>query len=139
MSRFAKFVPSRRWLIVPPNLIGIAVVGVLARSKKPLARLEPTELATQLVVQRVYRQAVPAVATGHGTAKPVRTWSAIAEVGGRIVEMRRNLRSGISIQEGEMLLVIDPTDYELQVRQRKSDRLQAESELEQLRLNETAD
>ncbi|MCO8125402.1 HlyD family efflux transporter periplasmic adaptor subunit [Stieleria sp. TO1_6] len=139
MNRIQNYLPSRRWLILPPILIGVAVVAYLGSSKKPLNRIEPAESAVPLVVRRVARQAIPAVASGHGTASPRRIWSAIAELSGRIVEIHPQLRPGISVQQGETLLVIDPIDYELQVRQRQAELSQAESQLQELKLNQIAD
>ena len=95
MSLLSKLAPSRRLLFLPPLAIGIAVVAILASSSRELSRIEPREIAKPLKVKRVKSELVPAQATGYGTAKPRRLWTAVAEVGGRIVETYHNLKNGL--------------------------------------------
>ena len=132
MSAFSKLIPDRRWLVVPPIVAGVLVVGALARSKKQLPRTESTEQAIPLEVVNVTARPFRPTAIGYGTARPKNIWTAIAEVGGRVIEIHPRLRSGNEVAEGDVLLRIDPADYELRVLQRQSDLSQAEAQLEQL-------
>ncbi len=119
--------------------MGIIVVGYLASSKRELHRTTTQETAKPLKVVEVNRQNVSAEATGFGTVKPRRLWSAVAEVDGRIEKVHPNLRSGVAIKQGELLVSIDPTDYRLRTKQRAAELSQANAQLEQMKLNEQSD
>ncbi|MEO1616331.1 MAG: HlyD family efflux transporter periplasmic adaptor subunit [Planctomycetota bacterium] len=139
MSRIMQWLPSRRWLFLPPVLIGVSVLVWLARSKQPLDRVPESEFATPVKVMKVTRRAISPMVVGYGTAEPIRRWTAVAEVGGRVTNTRENLRSGNAVRAGEVLFEIDPQDYQLRIQQREADLSQAESQLAELKLNQTAD
>jgi RND family efflux transporter MFP subunit len=65
-----------------------------------------------------------------GTVKPARSVALQAQVGGRVIAVNENLVVGGLLPEGTMAVRIDPSDYELAVRQRQSDVAQAESDLQ---------
>ncbi len=139
MSRFSRWIPSRRWLLIPPVVIGVTVVMILANSQKELARVAPQETSIPLLVTQVQAEPIFAEAIGFGTARARRVWTAVSEVGGRIRQTHHNLRSGIHVEQGQLLIHIDPIDYELRVQQRRADLAQFEAQLEQLELGRTAD
>jgi RND family efflux transporter MFP subunit len=123
---------SRRWLIVPPVLVGLAVVIALAGSRQELPRSESGELAVPVDVVRVEAEPIRQKVIGYGTARPERIWTAVAEVGGRVVEVAPDLESGARVEQGDWLLKIDPTDYRLRIRQRTAELKQARAEFEQV-------
>lgn len=131
-SNFTKWFPTRRWLIVPPVIVGIVVVGALARSKKELPKGEPAERAIAVNYIDVAVQSVRPSITGYGSARPKNIWTAVAEVGGRAIEIHPMLRSGNSVMQDDVLLRIDPADYQLRIQQREADLSQAEAQLQQL-------
>lgn len=130
---------SRRWLFLPPIAFGVIVVVWLASSKEEVPRRTAEENAIPVRVVSVQRESIGAQATGYGTVKAKRVWKAIAEVGGRVVALHEPLRPGIHVNQQELLVEIDATDYELAKKQRIADLNQNRSELEQLDLNEAAD
>lgn len=75
-------------------------------------------------------------ALGYGRARPVRVWDAVAEVGGRIVEIHPRLRKGALIEENELLVRIDPTEYELAVSQVQADILSTRAQLSEMAVKE---
>src|SRR6056297_2362772 len=95
---------SRRWLIAPPVLIGLAVVIVLAGRRQQLPRTEPAELAVPVNVLSVEPEPIRQTVIGYGTARPERIWTAVAEVGGRVVEVAPDLESGARVGRGDWLL-----------------------------------
>ena len=111
MSATHRWIPSRRWLFLPPILIGLLGVALLAMSRKELNRVPIEEAAIPLRVMRAMNTEVSPTATGYGTARPLRVWTAVAEVGGRIVDTHTDLRSGVFVKAGEPLLKIDDQDY----------------------------
>ena len=131
--------PSRTWLFLPPLLLGVGVVAVLASSKKNLPRTEYVRTAVPVNVVKVYRSAVYPEVVGFGTAVACRTWSATAEVDGRITKLHPRLRSGVFVEAGQVLLEIDRTDYQRRVEQRQAELQQAIAKLERMNLTRAAD
>lgn len=140
-KRFAlhRLVHSRRWLVFPPLLVGLGVIIALATSQDELPRKSVEQVALPVRVVEARRTPIRSTATGYGTVRARRVWSAIAEVGGRVVELREPLRSGEFVAQSTRLVKIDPADYELLQTQRDAELKQAEAELRQLTLNEVAD
>ncbi|MEL6108333.1 MAG: HlyD family efflux transporter periplasmic adaptor subunit [Planctomycetota bacterium] len=120
---------SSRWLAVPPILIGVGVVAALASSRKELPRLEATRVATPVEVVAVATHMVFPEILGFGTASARRTWTATAEVAGKVVATHPTLRSGRRVEAGATLLQIDREDYQLRVDQRVAELEQAQSQL----------
>ncbi|MEM9588006.1 MAG: HlyD family efflux transporter periplasmic adaptor subunit [Planctomycetota bacterium] len=139
MSRLRSLLLNRRLLIIPPILIGIGVLAVLASSKRELKRVEIEEYALPVRVVRVEATEVAASATGYGTVVPNRVWVAVAEVGGRVESTFQPLKSGIFVPRGERLVKVDDQDYQLRLKQRLAEQQQAESELERIQLNQESD
>ena len=139
MMRWTKFVPVGRWLILPPILVGFIVVAALAASRKELRRVEVNESALPVDFITVSKTPLHPQVVAYGSAEPNRRWNAIAEVGGRVDATRANLESGVAIREGEFLVSIDRSDYQLRLDQRLADLRQAESQLVQLKLNRKSD
>lgn len=139
MSLWNRMLASRRWLFLPPLVVGVIVIALLARSRKELQRAEVQEAALPIEVIRAQATGLRAEIVGFGTARPQRIWSAVAEVGGRVVDLRPNLRPGVAVSEGEVLVRIDDSDYRLRVQQRTAELRQAESQLEQLEVAWQAD
>lgn len=97
-------------------LIGILVFLAFMATRSDVKRTRAT-LPPPLV------SAVPAdvgprtvIITGEGTAKPLREIDLVPQVSGKIVYMAPTMRGGGSFRKGEILLRIDPTDYELAVK-----------------------
>lgn len=113
-----------------PLVAGIAVLIALTMSRQSP---EQAPLAERSVPVRVIR--VPSVDMVPRTraygVEPNRTWNAVAEVGGKIVEI--NPEAGAFLPADSVLVRIDPADYELEVAQRRAD---IEAVKAQLRDNE---
>jgi RND family efflux transporter MFP subunit len=109
MRKFFKY-------ILPLGLIGISIVAVvimvsIARGKQP----ERKDTANQAI--RV--DAIPAKITSlnfsvfsQGSVMPRTETTLVAEVAGQIVSVSSNFISGGFFREGEVLLQIDPSDYQ---------------------------
>jgi RND family efflux transporter MFP subunit len=104
------------WLI-PPILVGIAVLFMLTGNRQLPVRVEAEEPARIVRTIEVRLLDVNPVAEGYGVVQPARVWTAVAQVAGRVVEMHPRLRDGEILQAGTQLFRIDPVDYELALAQ----------------------
>ncbi len=120
----------RRLLVIPPIVLGIAILLYMASGKKPPEIAELGEPTRYVRIIEVKPTAFTPIAEGYGRVRPAQIWAAVSQVSGRVVEMHASLRNGGIIGEGTELIRIDPTDYEL-------DLAQAENEL--IELNITGD
>ncbi len=99
-------------LIVPPLVIG--VMGFMWMTSRPapdMPVLPETALAVR--VQTLTSSPIAAKAIGYGHVTSEHSWSAIAEVQGRMVDMPQDLDVGSIVEKGQVLFTIDRTDYDL--------------------------
>ncbi|MDF1562358.1 MAG: efflux RND transporter periplasmic adaptor subunit [Deltaproteobacteria bacterium] len=118
------------------------VVGVLAGgfgikayldATRPKPKQKPrTERGELVVVQPVERKNHPIHVEAQGRVVPARELSLQAEVSGRVRKFHENLVQGGRIPEGDVLLRIDPRDYQLAAEAQKAavDRSRLELEVE---------
>lgn len=126
----------RKWLIVVPVLLGLAMLVMLVFSRSgPERTPEQEEVRAVRVIRAPAVDVVPRV-LGYGTAEPGQVWRAIAEVKGRVVEVHPQLEAGAMLTGGVLLLRIDPAEYQLAVAQFEADIAQASAELEELAAKE---
>ncbi len=103
----------KRVLIIIPIILGIALFAMMKMNKKPPARLDNRErVHTVRVIPLEKMQVVPRVKT-YGYVEADRTWHAISEVSGKIVNVNDNLKKGYFIKKDEVLFKIDTTSYGL--------------------------
>ena len=100
-------------LFLLPLLVGGAVLGWAISQRQDPQQQPPRELAMSVVVAEVQQHDIQPRVTGYGLAQPARTWTAIARVPGAIVETHDHLKSGNYVKQGEVLLRIDPEDYQI--------------------------
>ncbi len=67
--------------------------------------------------------------TGQGFVRPSAEMAVVSEVTGRVLEVADNLRVGMSVREGEMLLRIDPEPFVADVRRAEADVAAARAQL----------
>ena len=103
----------KRVLIIIPVILGIALFAVMKMNKKLPNRLDNRErVHTVRVIPLEKMQVVPRVTT-YGYVEADRTWKAISEVSGKIVNVNENLKKGHFIKKDEVLFKIDTTSYGL--------------------------
>jgi len=129
----------RKWLILPPILIGGGVFAWMMMTPREPQRRPPQELARVLrIIEAPAVNVVPRV-LGFGTARPARVWRAVAEVEGRVIETHPELKSGVFVKAGEVMLKIDPREYELVVSQIEAEIAETEANLAELTAQEQND
>jgi RND family efflux transporter MFP subunit len=108
-----RFRHRRRLLIILPITVGILIFLWMTVGKQPPARIENTELARMVRIVEAPVIELVSMAEGYGPVRPARVWTAVAQVAGRVIEIHPKLRNGEILPEDELLVRIDPTDYEL--------------------------
>ncbi len=131
-----KYAIWKKFLFIPAIAIGvIGFVFLVKGSEGPQQR----PLSEQALSVRVIE--VPAVkviprALAYGNVQPGTVWEAIAEVSGKVVERHRQLEKGAILKGGQLLLRLDPTDYELAIAQSKANLQSIEAQLNELKVKE---
>lgn len=103
-------------------LVVAAVVSVGLVSARPGADEVPREAPEPLVrVVEVFPEQVQFVVDAQGTVLPQSQIALVAEVEGKVIEVSPKLSTGSFFDSGDVLLRIDPRQYELAVASAKAD------------------
>lgn len=108
---------------------GIAGLG-LVTARPHLDTEKPDRRSPLVRVVRAVEKDTEIRIHAQGTVVPRTETDLVAEVGGRIIEVSPSLVSGGFLEEGEVLLRIDPSDYEIALERAKAAYARAESSLE---------
>lgn len=108
---------GRRLLIIPPLLVAALILVVATQSRPAPQRVEAEETARAARVVAAPRLDVVPRVTAHGPVLPGRTWDAVAEVAGRVLEVHPDLKNGALLPAGTVLARIDPSAAELALAQ----------------------
>ena len=120
----------RRRLIAAGIVIGaVAVLAVLVATRPTPQRRKPTVPAPVVTLQRVGGEQPPVTITGWGAVRPRRSITLVPQVGGRVVSVSENLRTGGFFAAGEVLVQIEDVDYQLALQQARREVAQAEFNL----------
>ena len=124
----------RRLLVLPPVVVGVALVAWMAANNAGPEQAPLAERSRAVRVISAPKVEIVPRALGYGYVQPERVWEAVAQVGGQIVEKHPQLKQGAIVAEGEILLRIDPTDYELAVRRLDGEMRGARAALAELKI-----
>ncbi|MEA1934989.1 MAG: efflux transporter periplasmic adaptor subunit [Thermodesulfobacteriota bacterium] len=127
---------SRKLLIIPAMALGLLVLVLVVKFKQPPEQLQIQERSRAVRVIPAPEVAVVPRAVGYGTAKPGRTWEAVAEVGGKVVETHPELNKGSLLRKDEVLLRIDPAEYGLAKIRAQADVETLDAQLKELKQKE---
>ena len=112
----------QRLLTIVGILVGAGSVAGLMIRLRPDPPRRPSEPESPIVfVEAVVAGSGPILVFGGGTVRPRWEIDIAPEVAGRIVAVSRNLQSGGHVSAGEVLVRIDPADYENRVQQAEAD------------------
>lgn len=125
---------SRRWLLP----LFIIAVGIAAAAAMIMFRPQPPSTPTAERVVPVEVMTVTSVdmninVSSQGTVAPRTQTTIVAEVSGRVIDVSDKLVSGGFFNEGEIMLNIDPADYQVAVDQAQANLLTAQAQLAQER------
>lgn len=103
--------------VIPPIVViaGIAAAAMIASARKTPPRVESQPLGPLVEVLQTEVRDVAVVVSGHGEVVPRVSVDIVPQVAGQVVEAHPSLVAGGFFKAGEVLVVIDPRDYELAV------------------------
>lgn len=120
--------------VVPVGILaaGWMAFWLLGSQPAPARREASADAAVPVETAPVEREDPNLDIVADGVVVPLREVSLAAEVSGRIVEKAENCRSGRLVSQGDVLLRIDPRDYELEVERLEREQRQAGLAIEEV-------
>jgi RND family efflux transporter MFP subunit len=117
--------------LLPPLIILVAIaIVVLLMNLRPQIPMRSMERPAVLVeVQEAQPENINMIVAGQGNVQPKHTTNLVAQVSGQIVEISPNFQNGGFFNEGDVLLRIDPQDYEVALQSAKANLAQAKAAL----------
>jgi len=118
-----------RWLPLLILLAGLITSGIVAATGPSAPRRTPQRSARLVEVDTLRVADTQVVVEALGSVQPALGVQLVAQVGGQVVEVSPLLIPGGRVAEGEVLLRVDPREYEFALRQRQSDLSKADQTL----------
>ncbi len=128
--------PLLRNLLIPVSLVAIAVALALfmVKSRDELPRRERPAVVPTVQAIEVQPGPVAVAIRSRGTVTPRRSIDLVTEVSGRVVWVDPGLLQGEEIKAGQLLLKIDPIDYEVAVSEAEAAVASAEFSLAEVKV-----
>ncbi len=125
-----RFQPSAKALApICVFLVSAAVFGVMVVTRPSAESTRPGPVAPVVSVVRVQPERVRLPIAAQGTVEPRTESDLVTEVAGRVVWASRQLAAGGFFEADEVLLRIDPRDYEVALEGARASLARAESDL----------
>ncbi|MCK5684959.1 biotin/lipoyl-binding protein [bacterium] len=98
-------------------ILGLGVAGFLrlVKTRQSPTRVKNKEMAVSAKTVKTSKMGIFPTVNSYGAVKHGKKWTAVAEVGGSVIMKSENLKEGAVVKKGDILLKIDPVDYELAV------------------------
>ncbi len=116
--------------------VSIAVLGscffgytLLGERARPARTKPPKPAGTAVTTTALKLHDGPISIASNGVVVPLREIRLATEVSGRVIEQSDNLRNGRMVSAGEVLLRLDPIEYELEIRRLKGQQGQEAAQL----------
>ena len=122
----------RKLLILPPILIGAAVLAFVVSQKQAPETEAPLERSRHVRVIAAPEVPVVPRVLGYGTVSPEKVWNAVAQVSGEIVYVHPEFKKGAILRKDTEILRISPIDYELAITQAEANIRSSEAKLKEL-------
>ena len=126
----------RKFLFLPPVLLGLVVLVYLATNREPPERNPPTERSEHVRVVAMQPTVLVPRVIGYGAVTPAKVWNAIAQVSGEVVFVHPDLKKGALLKAGTEIIRISPINFELAIAQVEANIRAADAKLEELRVRE---
>ncbi len=113
---------SKAYFLVPLTIIAVGAVAafLIIRTSPQPRKTVPKKAVPQVHVETISLGKEKVTLSAMGTVVPARKLELKSRVAGEVVKIHPELMEGGLIREGEVILTIDPADYQLAVAQKKS-------------------
>jgi RND family efflux transporter MFP subunit len=95
--------------------IGVTGFSKLKAGKKAIEKQKPEVPLTMVRTVTVNTGPMQMIITGQGSAKPVQEIQLVPQINGKVVEVASSLVNGGMFRKGDILISIEPIDYEISV------------------------
>jgi RND family efflux transporter MFP subunit len=102
---------------------------MMVKNRKPPERRPPPTPQTVVAVEALVQEDFQVVLESQGTVRARLETSLLPQVSGRVISVARNFRDGGFFEQGDVLLTIDPRDYDNAIAKAKAGVAQAEQEV----------
>jgi RND family efflux transporter MFP subunit len=121
-----------KW-ILPVVVLAAALAGgrYIIDQRPTASQFEPPQVPVSIDAIRILPEDYRVVVRSEGTVDPRTMSTLIPQVSGQIVEVSPSFREGGFFERGDILIKLDPRDYELAISSAEAQVAQAESALEQ--------
>jgi RND family efflux transporter MFP subunit len=118
--------------VLPLAVLAVGALGtlILLATQSHVPVEEPAALAPRVQVVEVYPRIVRLTVQTHGTVAPRMETDLVPQVSGPVVRVSPSLVSGGFFEEGDVLLEIDPRDYDAALERARATLVRAESEFD---------
>jgi multidrug efflux system membrane fusion protein len=110
---------------------GLSVAWLFVANKKEPERKAPPKIPLRVDATRLKPQSYPVILESRGTVRPRTESTLIPEVSGAIIEVSPKFNPGKFFEKGDILIHLDPTDYESAVTISRAEVAQAGVALEE--------
>ena len=111
---------KRRLYVLGIFLVAVFAAGGLSSMKQPPPKKEAKDNALLVETLTLVKEPIDFKISSQGTVQPLINTTLSAEVSGRIIYISDKFVSGGLFQADEVLLEIDPTDYEVELAQARA-------------------
>ena len=125
----------RKLLILPPILVGAAVLAYFISQRQAPQTKPPEERARHVRVIEAPKVAIVPRVLGFGTVSPEKTWNAAAQVSGEIVHVHEDFKKGAILPANTEILRISAADYDLAIAQAEANIRSSEAKLKELEVS----
>lgn len=113
-SRLFLQIATRVVVCIALLVIGVGITGALVASRPLPERRDEAALVRSVTVFPLQRVDVPRQWTGYGTARALRSVDVPARISAVVVNRPAHMERGAIVRAGEVLVMLDPTDFEWQ-------------------------
>ncbi|BBM83296.1 efflux RND transporter periplasmic adaptor subunit [Candidatus Uabimicrobium amorphum] len=131
--------PYLRWAILILTPITILFFGVLvsisiAQTEQKVSKKEQVDFKVEEVdIIEISPQPIKTTIDGYGAVRPQRQTMLTSEVSGRITYIAKSFKRGNFVKKGEILIKINPEDYEITYKLVKAELEEAKAEWQRLK------
>lgn len=126
----------KKLLIIPPILLGAAVLFYMVTLREPPKQKPPTEQSRHVRVMTVMATDFIPKTVGFGNIEPGRVWNAVAQVSGQVEYVHPSFKKGEVLPAGTEIIRISPKDYQIAIQQAEANIRSAKAKLQEFEVTE---